>query len=134
MANESTELQKTEAGAPAQLERTETPLQYLPRTDVYENDEALFVVADMPGVDEKTLDIQVERNVLSVVGHAEAETPEGFELDYGEYRPGSFVRQFTLPVDVDVGRIDATVRDGVGRIRLPKSEGAKPRKVAVRAV
>ncbi|MBI4859247.1 MAG: Hsp20/alpha crystallin family protein [Candidatus Riflebacteria bacterium] len=133
MTRESTELQKVGTALPAKTEKTESVPLFTPRTDVYENEAAFHVVADMPGVDERSIDIQVDHNVLSVAGRAEAESFEGHELELGEYLNGSFVRQFTLPVDIDVEKIEATVRDGVVRIRLPKSDEAKPRKITVRS-
>ena len=106
---------------------------FTPRTDIYETPENLVVLADMPGVDEGSVDIQVERNVLSLIGEIGAEEVGGRQIGYAEYEGGRYERQFTLSDEVDVHRIEASVKDGVLRIVLPKAEAAKPRKITVNA-
>jgi HSP20 family molecular chaperone IbpA len=87
----------------------------------------------MPGVDESSVDITLEKNVLTIEGRVEWERPEGYELAYAEYGVGDYHRTFALSNEVDQSRIEATVRNGVLRLVLPKSEVAKTRKIAVRA-
>jgi len=105
---------------------------YTPRTDIYETPDHLVVVADMPGVDESSIDIQVERNVLSLIGEIKEEDVGSRQLGYAEYETGRYERQFTLSDEVNVTKIEASMNDGVLKIVLPKAEAAKPRKITVK--
>lgn len=126
----SNELQTAREEAPAP--ETEAKA-YVPPTDIYERADSLVAVVDMPGVDEKTVDIQVEKNILTISGRVEDEPLADHRPLYQEYETGRFLRQFTLSDEVDCARIEATVQDGVLRIVLPKAEAARPRRIEVRA-
>ena len=102
--------------------RGERPVALVPGADIIETSNSLIVIADMPGVDEMSVDIHVEHNVLTVAGRAQAEKFEGFQLGYQEFESGRFARQFTLSDEVDVNGIEASDRHGVLGIRLPKVE------------
>ncbi len=117
-----------EAGA----ERTRDRLAFVPRADVYETEEAIVVVADMPGVDAESVDITLEDNVLTINGYVEPEPPEGYNLVYAEYRVGDYLRAFRLSDQIDRDGIEATVKDGVLRLYLPKVAEAKTRKITVK--
>ncbi|HQE93348.1 MAG TPA: Hsp20/alpha crystallin family protein [Anaerolineae bacterium] len=127
-------IQKTEKQEVAQsgAERTRARLAFVPRADIYETNEAIVLVTDMPGVDEKSLDITLEDDVLTINGYVEASYPEGYGLSYGEYRVGDYQRSFTLSNKIDRNKIEATVKDGVLRLYLPKAEPAT-RKIAIAA-
>lgn len=86
----------------------------------------------MPGVDENSVDITLEQNVLTINGYAALVEPEGYRLADAEYRVGDYQRRFTLSDQIDRDKIEAMVKDGVLRLRLPK---VKPtaRKIAVKA-
>jgi len=112
-------------------ERTRERPAFVPRADVYETGDTIVVVADMPGVDEKSLDITLEDNVLTINAYVEPEMPEGYGLAYAEYRVGDYLRAFTVSDQIDQDGIEATVRDGVLRLYLPKAEEAKMRKIPV---
>jgi len=127
------EVQKQEAETPAGVERASARRVYVPRVDIYEAGDEVVLTADMPGVDENAVDITLEKNVLTIEGRVEWERPEGYELAYAEYGVGDYHRTFALSNEVDQSRIEATVRNGVLRLVLPKSEVAKTRKIAVRA-
>jgi HSP20 family molecular chaperone IbpA len=122
-------LEVEETGA----ERTRDRLAFVPRVDIYETDEAITVVADLPGVDENSIDITLEKNVLTLNAYVEPEEPEGFELAYVEYRVGDYQRAFTLSDQIDQEGIEATVNAGVLRLQLPKITEAKRRKIAITA-
>jgi HSP20 family molecular chaperone IbpA len=135
MANENElNIQETEKQEIAETgaERTRSRLAFVPRTDIYETNEAIVLVTDMPGVDESTLDITLENDVLTLNGCVETAYPEGYGLAYGEYRVGDYERSFTLSSKVDRDKIEATVKDGVLRLHLPKAEPSM-RKIAVAA-
>ena len=126
-------IEKSEAQNPTAMERTRERTVFIPRTDIYEREDALVLVADMPGVDENSIEINVDRRELTVSGRVVPEQIADHRLTYAEYESGDFERSFTLTEEVDIGKIEATVRNGVLRLVLPKSEAAKPRKIAVKA-
>lgn len=105
---------------------------YIPRTDIYETDQKVYVLADMPGVDEKTVDINVEKNTLTISGSVNPQPVDGHSLVYSEYEIGDYTRRFTLTNDLDLDNIEASLKDGVLRLFIPKVEPAT-KKIAVRA-
>ena len=137
MTEETRDLQVQEAEkrevAETDAERTRDRLAFVPRADIYETDDEIVVVADMPGVDENTVDITLENNVLTINGYVEMEQPEGYSLAYAEYRVGDYQRAFTLSDHIDREGIEATVKDGVLRLHLPKITEAKVKKIAIKA-
>jgi HSP20 family protein len=133
MADAAKEIQKKEAGSPEKAELTRQRRVYNPDVDIIERKEDIVVIADMPGVDDKSLDITLDKNVLTIYGRVEAEIPEKHTLYLSEYGIGDYQRVFTLADEVDRERIQATVKNGTLRIVLPKSEAVKTRKIAVTA-
>lgn len=137
MATENKELQTQEVekqeittnGA----ERTRSRKAYVPRADIFETDNEIIVLADMPGVDENSVDITLEKNVLSINGLVEPAPPDNYSLAYAEYEVGDYFRRFTLSDEVDQENIQATVKNGVLRLHLPKAGPAQARKIAVKA-
>lgn len=109
---------------------------WLPVVDIIENDDAILLKADLPGIDPKDVDIQVENATLTLRGERRQEK-DVKEEDYRriERSYGSFVRSFTLPNTVDTEKIQADYRNGVLELTLPKCAEAKPKqiKVAVKA-
>jgi len=101
-----------------------------PPVDIYETDDALTVVADLPGVDKDGVDIRVEDNVLTIKGKADYNPPENILL--GEFNLQGYYRQFQLTDEVDQSRISAESKNGVLAIRLPKAERSKPRQIKVK--
>ena len=137
MTEETRDLQVQETEkrevAETDAERTRDGLAFVPRADIYETDDEIVVVADVPGVDESTVDITLENNVLTINGYVEMEQPEGYSLAYAEYRVGDYQRAFTLSDQIDREGIEATVKDGVLRLHLPKITEARVKKIAIRA-
>ncbi len=133
MADASKELHKKEAETPEKGERTRERRVYTPAVDIIERKDDIIVIADMPGVDETSVDIMIEKNVLTLYGRVEADIPEKHVLYLSEYGIGDFQRVFTLTDEVDREKIQATVKNGVLRIVLPKAEAVKTRKIAVKA-
>ena len=137
MATESKELQtqdveKQEISTNG-AERTRARKAYVPRADIFETNEAIVVVADMPGVDQNSLDITVEKSVLSINGFVEPDHPNNYSLAYAEYEEGDYHRRFTLSNEVDQDNIQATVKNGVLRLYLPKIGPAQAKKISVKA-
>ncbi len=104
---------------------------YTPVTDIYETDEALTVVMEMPGVEKKSLDVHVENDVLRVEGRIDTSKYEGLTPLYSEYNVGHFARSFTLSSKIDANRINAAVEDGVLTLKVPKVEEARPRRIPI---
>lgn len=133
MAEMTKEMSKKEAGIPEGIERTRPQKVYTPGVDILERKDEIVVTADLPGVDEQSLDITLEKNVLAIYGRVESGLPEKYRLAYSEYGVGDYQRAFTLSDEIDKDRIQATVKNGVLRLVLPKAEAAKTRKIMVTA-
>jgi len=125
------DLQKTQNTAA--MERIRNVKTFVPRVDIYETREALFVIADMPGVDDKTVDVELEKNILTISGRVEDGKVKDHTLVFSEYEVGDYERTFTLSDEIDRERIKATVKQGVLRLELPKAEKVKPKKIAIQA-
>jgi HSP20 family molecular chaperone IbpA len=112
-------------------EQTRSAKIFVPRADIYETQEQLLVLADMPGVNEDGLDITLEQNILTIYGKVEPPQLNGFTLTYSEYGIGDYRRVFTLSNEIDRDGIQATLKNGVLKLVLPKSKRAMPRKISV---
>lgn len=123
---------QTQQEAPAEeRERTRSRRQFIPRTDIYETDKEIVVLADIPGANEKSVDITLEKNVLSISAYVEPVIPSGFEVAYAEYEEGDYQRSFQLSDEIDRDKIEATVSNGVLRLVLPKAESARTKRIAI---
>ncbi|MDX9954678.1 MAG: Hsp20/alpha crystallin family protein [Anaerolineae bacterium] len=135
MTEETKELQLEQAEkqelVEGDAERTRSRLVFIPRVDIYEMNDAIVILADMPGVDPTSVDITLERNVLSISGYVAPSYPEGYSLAWAEYRIGDFQRSFTLSQEIDQENIQATVKNGVLRLHLPKAIPTT-RKIAIK--
>jgi len=105
----------------------------LPAVDVYEDESGITLLADMPGVPREQLELKVEGDTLSIEGAVRALTPEGLEAVYAEVRVPRYRRSFTLSRELDSTRVDASLKDGVLTLRIPKQAHAQPRRIAVQA-
>lgn len=129
-----TEIRKAEkAGAPSIPEPTRPGPVYSPAVDIFENDESITVLADMPGVKADDLEIDLRESVLTLTGRVTSTESEKECEVLREYRAGTFLRQFTLAETIDQAKIDAKLTDGVLRLELPKVERARPRQITVRS-
>ena len=133
MATSQKETTKREAQTPTEVERTQNRKVYLPNVDIYERGDNTILLADMPGVDEKSVDINLEKNLLTITGTIGINSYGDHRLAYSEYDIGDYERAFTLSNEIDIDRIEASVKNGVLRLILPKAEAAKPKKIAVKA-
>jgi HSP20 family protein len=134
MAKEArTEIQKAdEAGVPTVAEQTRPGPVYSPAVDIFENDNSITVLADMPGVSAQDLQIDLRESVLTLTGRVTISEGRSESDVLREYGSGTFFRQFTLSETIDQAGIDAKLTDGVLRLELPKVEKAKPRQITVR--
>ena len=104
---------------------------YVQITDIYETDDALTVVMEIPGVEKKDVEVNVENDVLRVEGRVDFTKYEGLEPLYTEYNVGHFARSFTLSNRIDQQQIAAQLEDGVLTLTLKKAKEAMPRKIAI---
>ena len=135
MANElpTFEAEKEEVPTVEGAERIRERRAFIPRSDIFETEDAIFVLADMPGVDENSVELTLEKNVLTINAYTEAPSLGEYELAYAEYESGDYTRRFSLSDQIDQSKIEASLRDGVLKLVLPKSEPAKARKITISA-
>ena len=112
-------------------EKTVPARYYVQNTDIYETDDALTVVMEIPGVEKKDVEVNIENDVLRVEGRIDFAKYEGLEPLYTEYNVGHFARAFTLSNKIDQQQISAQLDDGVLTLTLKKAKEAMPRKIAI---
>ena len=112
-------------------EKTVPARYYVQNTDIHETDDALTVVMEIPGVEKKDVDVNIENDVLRVEGRIDFTKYEGLEPLYTEYNIGHFARGFTLSNKIDQQQIAAQLNDGVLILTLKKVKEAIPRKIAI---
>jgi HSP20 family protein len=101
--------------------------------DAYQKDDSFLVLFDLPGVEADSIDLTVEKNVLTVHATRTRPSAEGVEMLVAERPQGTFSRQLFLGDSLDSERIDAEYADGVLTLRIPVADSAKPRKVSINA-
>lgn len=112
-------------------EHTRAGRTYLPDVDICETEDSLWLWADMPGVDEGSIEVKLADGVLSVEGRVSLQSYENLAPVYTEYNVGNYLRRFTVSSDIDADRIKARMANGVLEVELPKAESAKPRRIPV---
>lgn len=117
-------------GPGAELSSVPSPL--LPPVDIFEDAAGVTIFADLPGVAKEHLGVRVEGDSLVIEGTATAPDTGAMELLYGEVLNPSYRRSFTLSRDLDPGKIEANLSNGVLRLHIAKAEAAKPRRIEVR--
>ena len=103
----------------------------VPAVDVFEDENGITLKADLPGVSKENLDVHVEGDQLTIEGQVSLGESARLEPVYAEVRVAQYRRTFALSRDLDTGRIDASIKNGVLTLRIPKGEQAKPRRVPV---
>lgn len=102
-----------------------------PRTNLYENGDNFEIRAEVPGLEKDDLNVKIQGNYLEISGIRRSDAPEGYKSHKTERGTGSFSRSFTLPSDVDATKVEATLKDGVLYLTLPKHEASKPKKISI---
>ena len=105
---------------------------FVPAADIYEAENDLTVILEMPGVEKKNVEIRVEDGVLNVEGRLDLAKYQGLQPLYTEYNIGHYARSFRLSSKIDQAKIAAEMKDGVLSLRLPKIEEAKSRTIQIR--
>lgn len=129
--NELIPQNEPESQPPVPGEAPAQRLLFTPLIDIYESEEGLVLVADLPGVTLENLELQVQDNKLTLFGRVNAYVPEGMLGNHEEYGVGDFLRSFILPDVVDHERINAKLNHGVLKVVLPKAERPEPRKISI---
>jgi HSP20 family protein len=130
MADASLQPQKTQAEQ-NRPERTRGDRYFQPRVDILENDKELVLYADMPGVRPEQVDLHYERGELVLHGRIQPPQRRGQPL-VREYAEGDYFRVFQIHESIDSSKIEATCKNGVLVIHLPKVEAARPRQITVK--
>jgi len=112
-------------------ERTRPGRTYIPDVDICETKDAMWLWADVPGVDEQSLEVKLADGVLSIEGAVALQEYQDLTPIYTEYNIGNYTRRFTVSSDIDADRIKARVTNGVLTLELPKAERAKPRRIPI---
>jgi len=132
MITEKNESHIDKVPSAGETERTRNIKVYIPNVDILEQKNAIVLIADMPGINENSVHVTLERNVLTIKGDVETDHYKGYTLTHAEYGIGDYERAFTLDDSIDQGKIEATVSNGVLRLVLPKAEPDKPRKIEIK--
>ncbi len=125
------EKQKAEQGQ--EVEATRARPVFLPCTDIFEREDAIVVVADMPGVGPEAVDVDLTGDELTISGRVADPAVSGHTLSSWEYEVGDYRRRFRLSGGIDADKIEATIRNGVLQVVLPKAKEAQPQKITVKA-
>jgi HSP20 family molecular chaperone IbpA len=112
-------------------EKTIPGRYYVPTADIFETEDALTVILEMPGVEKQHVDIALEEDTLRVEGQIDFSKYQGMEPVYTEYNVGHYARAFTLSGKIDRDGISAQLEDGVLTLTLPKAKESKPRRIAI---
>jgi HSP20 family protein len=132
MSAETSVMEKQQAQPSQGVETTRARPVFLPCTDIYEREDAITVVADMPGVGPDSVDVNLDGDELTIRGRVDDAAIAGHELTYAEYESGDFERRFRLAGRIDADKIDATIKNGVLQVVLPKSKEAQLQKITVK--
>jgi len=121
-----------ESDVTAQRRQTpETERVYLPDVDIWEDADGIRLVADMPGVNPKAVQVTLENDVLTIEGAATVEVPQGYELVGQEYGVGRYRRDFVLADSLNTDGIQARMSQGILEVTIPKREEVKPRTIKI---
>lgn len=111
-------------------ETTKHEKYFIPAVDIFESEDDVTVIAEMPGVTADEIEVTLEDDVLTLRGRNKTEESSG-KILLQEYEPGNYQRRFTVAETIDQEKIKASMNNGMLRITLPKAEPAKPRKIEV---
>lgn len=131
MTDRKRELRKKEVEFEKGVERIRSRMVYTPAVDIIEKKDYIILLADMPGVDERSVTVTLEKDLLTIRGNVESEVHDGHRLVVSEYGVGDYERTFALSNEIDRRHIKASVKDGVLRLTLPKAESAKTRNIPI---
>ena len=128
-------LQTKETRELERSETQETPRRRVltPRADVLESPDSFAIVAELPGVGQDSVELDIEKNVLRIRGSSGESAPDGYRRLYGEYAGGDYERKFALSEGIDKDGISATIDSGVLTVVLPKTKEALSKRIDVQS-
>jgi HSP20 family protein len=133
MAETNTERKDVKQTGSSAAQRAEPEVVLRPPVDIYEDADGIMLMADMPGVSRERLTIEVDKDMLVLEGDARIDMSEGMEALHADVRSTRYRRSFTLSGELETGQIEASLRDGVLSVRIPKRAEVRPRRIEVRA-
>ena len=132
MAEISKSLKSEKTQEAASAERTKDRPIYNPAVDILEDADNLYIYADMPGADDKSVNVSLENDVLTIEAQSQDVSFDKHDVTYTEYGEGDYYRAFTLNETIDRDKIEARMKNGVLNIVLPKAEAVKPRSIPIK--
>lgn len=123
---------KRTAPRPETGERTRARRLFTPNADIYETDERVVLLVEMPGVAADGVDVSLEERVLTIRGRGREQAHPGYRLVYREYADGDYERRFELSEEINQGGIEASYKNGLLRLTLPKAGPAQAKKIEVK--
>jgi len=132
MSETTAETKDVTSREPPELRKNEPERSLLPPVDIFEDADGITLIADIPGVNKERLNLKVEKDSLTVEGEAKIDLPEGLEALHADVRATRYRRSFTLSSELESDAIEASLKDGLLRIRIPKRAEVKPRRIEVR--
>lgn len=123
--------QQSSGSAAQRGQSAEAPIR--PPVDIWEDKDGITLRADMPGVSKDRLNLRIDGNNLIVEGQVHFELPQGAEALYADVRSSLYRRSFALGGELESGKIEATLKDGVLTVRIPKRSELRPRKIEVQS-
>ena len=130
--NDKQEVAARGTGGVERRERDAMPAM-LPPADVFEDAEGITLQLDMPGVSKDRLNVQANKNALLIEGTAQIDMPREMQALYADVRSTQYRRSFVLSDELETDKTDATLKDGVLTVRIPKRVEVRPRRIEVRA-
>jgi HSP20 family protein len=103
-----------------------------PATNLYDTGDKFEIRAEVPGLAKEDLNVKIQGNYLEIGGTSKADAPAGYTVHRTERGSLSFCRSFTLPADVDANKVEATIKNGILTLAMPKSEAAKPKQITIK--
>lgn len=131
MSEQEMKFQEKKVATPED-EATKNQLSFAPHVDIFETEQEVSVVADIPGVTIEGVELSLENNILTIQGRRLAANRPAGRLILEEYECGDYLRRFTVAETIDQEKIEATLADGVLKVRLPKAVPTQPKKIEVR--
>ncbi len=106
---------------------------FMPPADILEKEDTVVMLLDVPGADPASLDVTLDKHLLTITARVETAAPQGYAPAHIEFENGTYERRFVFSEQMDGERIDATLKDGVLRLTVPKAADAAAKKISVKA-
>jgi HSP20 family molecular chaperone IbpA len=121
-------------GDPAKAEAMNAGPIFAPATDIIEKSDRMVMLLDLPGAEPTSLDVTLEKRVLTISARITSTVPEGYAPAYVEFQDGTYERRFVFSEAMDSDHIDAALKDGVLRLTIPRSVDSGAKKIDVKTV